>query len=180
MIRYRGRSRAAFRWGIVGCSLALLAAGIGVVAERASFALGLGSGAGMDGVLEQMDTWAWVRFLLLVAGVALLVVAALVDRPEGHGPTGWILSGTVLAAISVVVRTLGAPVTDREWLTVMIELGMEAVEAALLGLGVLLLAVAATAHRAGVDSHPEPTVLARQAGMTAWRLYNTYRGSRDR
>lgn len=178
LIRYRQRSRTAFGWGITGCVLAALASGIGVVGERASVVLGLGSGAGVDGMLEQMGTWAWVRFLLLVVGVALLVVAALVHRREGHRPTGWIVGGVVLAAVGVGVRALAAPDIDREWLTVMVELGMETVEAALLGLGVFLLAVAAMANRAGPDTHPEPTVLARRAGMAAWHLYTTYRGGR--
>src|SRR5699024_6670521 len=154
LIRYRRRSRTAFGWGITGCVLAALASGIGVVGERASVVLGLGSGAGVDGMLEQMGTWAWVRFLLLVVGVALLVVAALVHRREGHRPTGWIVGGVVLAAVGVGVRALAAPDTDREWLTVMVELGMETVEAALLGLGVFLLAVAAMANRAGPDAGP--------------------------
>src|SRR5690625_3907665 len=109
LIRYRQRSRTAFGWGITGCVLAALASGIGVVGERASVVLGLGSGAGVDGMLEQMGTWAWVRFLLLVVGVALLVVAALVHRREGHRPTGWIVGGVVLAAVGVGVRALAAP-----------------------------------------------------------------------
>ena len=180
LLRYRRRSRAAFAWGITGCVLAAVASGVGLVGTRASLATTLGSGGGMNGVLDQMGAWAWLRFLFLVAAVAVLVIAALVDRPDGHRPTGWILGGVVLAVLAVAVRAVEVPATDREWLGIMIELLMEAVEAALLGLGVLLLAVAAVANRASADSRPEPTELARRAGMTAWRLYNDYRGSRYR
>src|SRR5690625_5876605 len=99
LIRYRQRSRTAFGWGITGCVLAALASGIGVVGERASVVLGLGSGAGVDGMLEQMGTWAWVRFLLLVVGVEILVVVALVDRRDGHRTTGRIIGGVLLEAM---------------------------------------------------------------------------------
>ncbi|WP_147918255.1 hypothetical protein [Ruania zhangjianzhongii] len=180
LVRYRRRSRAAFGWGIAGCVVAALASGIGVIGERASLATALGSGGGMAGVLEQMGSWAWLRFLFLVVAVALLVVAALVDRPDRSRPMGWILGGLVFGVLGVVTRAVDIPIEGHEGLTVVVELLMEAVEAALLGLGVLLLAVAAVAHRAPADSQPEPTELARRAGMAAWRLYSTYRGSRYR
>lgn len=180
LVHYRRRSRAAFGWGIAGCLLAALASGIGVIGHQASVATGLSSGAGVDGVLDQMGTWAWARFLILVLATGLLVVAALVDRPHRNRPMGWILGGLALGVLGVLTRVLDLPIEGHEGLTVVVEILLEAVEAALLGLAVLALAVAAVANRSGTDSRPEPTDVARRAGMAAWRLYNDYRGSRYR
>ncbi len=182
LVRYRRRSRAAFAWGMLGCALAALASGVSLVSVRTSVLTGYRSGGGLAEVLEQLDRWAWLRFGLLLAAAGLLVVAALVDRDGAPRPLGWIAAGLLSGLLGVVVRGAPVPVTDHESLRVVLVTAKETVEAALLGVAVLLLAVAAVAHRPA--DHPreadraEPTELARRAGMAAWRLYTDSRRAR--
>jgi len=184
LVLYRTRSRSAFLLGLAGSLVAALATAVGLVSERASLVAAMSSGGGMSEMLEQLDRWAWARFGLLVLGAALLVAAALVDRAEQRAPLGWIAGGLLLAVLGVAARGLDVPVPGHDGLEMVLGFVIEAVEAALLGVGILLLAVAAVAHRPGragaSDRRPEPTDLARRAGVAAWRLYRGHRGSGSR
>ncbi|WP_162802990.1 hypothetical protein [Ornithinimicrobium avium] len=182
LLRYRRRSRAAFTWGMVGCLLAALASGVSMVAVRTSVMSSYRTGGDAMDVLAQLGWWAWLRFALLVLAAVLLIVAALVDRGGDPRPVGWIAGGLLAGLLGVAVRGVEVPVPDHEGLGVVLVMMKETLEAALLGLSVLLLAVAAVAHRppahADDAGRAEPTELARRAGVAAWRLYTDTRRTR--
>ncbi len=188
LVHYRDRSRPAFAWGLAGGLLGLLGSAAGLVATRASIAGALTAGGGLAESVALLGTWGMVRLGLLLAAVATLVVAALVDRARRRRPLGWVVGGVLLAVLGLVLGGVEPEVPGHEGVTMLLELLLEAVQAALVGVAVLLLAVAAVAHRdpgggaggGGQDSRPEPTELARSLGMAAWRVYADHRWSRDR
>lgn len=172
LIRYRDRSRQAFVWGIAGCVLGVAASALGLVSSRASVVGALVADEGTSGILERIDTWALVRFVLLLVACALLVIAAVVDRGDRRAPGGWLLAGLVLVAGSIALHGADPALRfDHERLGRILVFVLEAVEVGLLGGGVLVLAVAAVARRPAADDLPEPTDLARRMGTAAWRFY---------
>ena len=182
LLRYRRRSRSAFTWGMLGCVLAALASGVSMVAVRTSVMSSYRTGGDATDVLAQLGSWAGLRFALLVLAAVLLVVAAVVDRGGGPRPVGWIAGGLLAGLLGVAVRGVEVPVTDHEGLGVVLEMMKETLEAGMLGIAVLLLAVATVAHRppghADDAGRAEPTELARRAGVAAWRLYTDSRRTR--
>ncbi|GAA4283583.1 hypothetical protein GCM10022261_11140 [Brevibacterium daeguense] len=176
LFRYRGRSGAAFGWGMAACVLGLLSSGIGLSGQRLSIVAAFLAGDGTAGVLELMDGWALLRFALLFTAGLLLVVAALVDR-RGAAPLWWLIPGALLVVAGVGLHfvhvDLGA---DHERLTAIATVLLEILENGTLGLGFLVLCCAAVAHREGNDALPEPAVLARSAGATIWQVYRGTQG----
>lgn len=71
-----------------------------------------------------------------------------------------------------VVVDLGS---QHQRLTAILGVALEIAQAALLGLGFLVLCIAAVAYREGRDGRQEPTRLAARIGSTMWRLYTDSR-----
>lgn len=205
LLRYRTRSPTAFRWGVAGCAAGIAATVLGVLGMRWSLRQTVINGGGAEDLLAQLSVWSLARFALLLLAAALLIVAALVDRggsgreasgrgASGRGgsgrdgaadagparrPKGWIAGGVILMALSLLLKAIPVELgADHEGLTMIVDLLKEVLEVGFLGAGILLLSVAAVAHRSGDDQRSEPTELARRAGVAAWRLYNDYRRSR--
>jgi len=168
---YRRRSMLAFTWGVVACVLGLIASGMGLIGVRFSIVSAYRSDSGVDGVLEMLDVWILLRFgLLFVAGL-VLVIAAIVDR-ESKPPISWITVG-----LAVMVSGLGAHFIEpdlgagHERLGRILAVFIEIIQHGLLGVGFLILCVAAMANRPDDDDRIEPTELFRNVGGAAWRSY---------
>lgn len=172
---YRKRSRIAYAWGIIACLLGVAASGIGLFGLRLSILGAIETDAGVTGVVQRMDSWTLLRFALLVLATGLLVIAASVDRHKTR-PVRWMLSGIALTILGVgvqfVVVDLGS---QHQRLTAIVGVALEIAQAALLGLGFLVLCIAAVAYREGRDGRQEPTRLAARIGSTMWRLYTDSR-----
>lgn len=178
LVLYRKRSRPAFAWGMAGSVLGILASLIGLLGKRLSIASAYLADEGLASVLEQMETWATLRFCLLVAAGALLSVAAMVDR-EGKRPTAWLVGGLALMAVSAVIHFIGVDLgVEHQRLQTILTILVEVAEVGLLGAGLLLLTVAVVAYRPGDDGRTDPADLAQRAGSAAWRLYTANRGIR--
>lgn len=172
----RGRSIPAFAWGAAGCVTALVASAIAMLARWQAIQ-GIATDGVWSEVLEGAEVWVMLRFGLLVIAGALLVIAATVDR-NGGPPFSWLAAGLLMMAIGALAHfvtiDLGA---EHEGLTVIAGLAIEAAEFGLLGLGILLLCIAAVTRRPGLDGRSDPAELARRIGSTAWRMYSgTRRG----
>lgn len=181
LLLYRRRSQSAFGWGITACVLGIAASAIGFFGTRISILSAFKGDEGVEGVIERLGAWTLIRFcLLLVAGV-LLVVASLVDRRSVVKPVGWILGGLLLlgtgAAIHFIAVDLG---NDHERLTVIVGMLIEIAQVTLLGVGFLVLCIAAIANREGSDGRQDPTQLAARVGTTAWRIYSESRRGPNR
>lgn len=180
LIRYRKRSRPAFVCGIFACVMGLVASGIGLFGQRFSIVSAFTAGDGAAGVMERLDSLTLIRFGLLVAAGALLVVAALIDR-RGAKPVGWISGGLLLLGAGIGLHFLSIDMGEgHERLMMIVGVLVEVAQAALLGAGFLVLCVAAVAHRAGNDGRRDPSELAARLGARAWRLYSDSRRGTDR
>lgn len=169
LVRYRRRSRAAFALGAVACAAGLAASAIGLLNVRLSVAAAVAAGEGLDAVLERMDGWAVARFALLVVAGGLLVVASIVDR-RGRRPVGWIASGALLLLAGIALHAVAVDLgPDRPRLTTIASMLLEVAQTGLLGLGLLVLCVAAVANRPAVDGRAEPSELASRVAGAAWR-----------
>lgn len=177
IVRYRRRSRIAFAWAAIACAAALAASAIGVFSGRVSVAAAIVADEGIGGVLERMDGWALARFVLLLVAGGLLVVAALADRRERR-PSGWIAAGilALLAGIALHLVVLDAG-ADRPRLTAILGVLLEIAQTGLLGVGFLLLCVAAIAHRPSDDGRAEPAEVATRLGAAVLRRATAARGT---
>lgn len=172
LLRYRRRSRPAVAWGMVACALGLLASGLGAIGLRASVLSAYRAGTGVEGVLEALGSWTALRLGLLALAGAVLVVAALVDRRTAP-PLGWIAGGLVILVTGLGVHLLEPDMgAGHERLSRIVDVLVEMLQAGLLGIGFLVLCVAAIADRPSEDGRPEPADLLRRAGRAAWRLYS--------
>lgn len=70
--------------------------------------------------------------------------------------------------------------SDHEGLTAMAGVLLETAEFGFLGLGIVLLCIAAATGRSGADGRSDPADLARRAGSTAWRMYAETRRRNER
>lgn len=171
LIAYRNRSRAAFLIGSAACLLGLGASAIGLFGTRLSVTASYVAGEGLAGVLARLDSWALLRFVLLIAAIALLVIAALVDR-AGTKPAGLIAGGMLLTLAGIGLRFVEVDSgMDHERLASIVAVLAEVAETGLLGLGFLVLCVAAIAHRPGSDGRKDPADAMRSLASATWRAY---------
>ncbi|MGO1809098.1 MAG: hypothetical protein ACTHZN_00720 [Canibacter sp.] len=180
LVLYRKRSRPAFALGITACVLGIIASAIGFFGTRISVASAFIADAGVEGVSERLDSWTLIRFCLLVVASVLLVVAALVDRGSAK-PVAWLFAGVFLMSAGVGMHFVSADLGgEHERLTVIVGMLIEIAQVGLLGVGFLVLCIAAIAYREGSDGRQDPTQLAARVGTTAWRIYSESRRGPNR
>lgn len=175
LLLYRKRSPSAFAWGITACVLGIIASGIGFFGTRISIVSAFKGNEGVEGVIERLDSWTLIRFCLLLVASVLLVVAALVDRRSAK-PVAWLFAGFFLMSAGSGMHFISADLGgEHERLTVIVGMLIEIAQVGLLGVGFLVLCIAAIAHREGNDGRQDPTQLATRVGTTAWRVYSESR-----
>lgn len=173
LVLYRRRAVSGAAWGIAGCSLALLASAIGLSGEGLA-ALGILGGGDFS---QQLHAWSLMRFAVLVFALVLLVVGSL----SGRGGRAWSRNGGVIALVGcgLGLALLGALVQllpvdlgpQHEGLTTLLEIVMETIQFALMGVGVLFLCLAVVSGRPRTDDRGEPSELVGRSVAHAWRLY---------
>lgn len=177
---YRKRSRSAFVWGITACVLGIIASGVGFFGTRISVASAFRADAGVEGVIERLDSWTLIRFCLLLVASVLLVVAALVDRRSAK-PVAWLFAGLFLMSAGAGMHFISADLGGaHERLTVIVGMLIEIAQIGLLAGGFLVLCIAAIAYREGSDGRQDPTELAARVGTTVWRIYSESRRGPNR
>lgn len=180
LLLYRKRSPSAFAWGITACVLGIIASGIGFFGTRISIVSAFKGNEGVEGVIERLDSWTLIRFCLLLVASVLLVVAALVDRRSAK-PVAWLFAGLFLMSAGVGMHFISADLGgEHERLTVIVGMLIEIAQVGLLGVGFLVLCIAAIAYREGSDGRQDPTQIAARVGKSAWRIYSESRRGPNR
>jgi len=165
---FRRRAPGPAALGLIACVLALLASGVGLVAERTAFL-----GGDLEGMTRHVETTGLVRLLLMGLAVLILLGAAAMGR---HVSSTWYAAagaGLVLCLAGAATPLLSVDLgTEHEGLTLLAAMLVEAVRFALIGAGTLLLCLGVVSSRpAAKGPEEEPLVLAGRSAQRAWRLY---------
>ncbi|MFC0675353.1 hypothetical protein [Brachybacterium hainanense] len=169
LLRFRRRARGAAALGLCACAVALIGSGLGLLGERTAFL-----GGDLEGVAHHLESWSLARLGATGLALVLLLVAAISGE---HATRSWLApaaTGLVLslagAGTLLVTVDLGP---EHPGLAVLVGLAVETLRFALLGLGTVLLCLAAVASRPAVEDRAgdEPLALAGRTAARAWRMY---------
>ena len=148
--RHRRRAPLPAALGMVGAALA----GIGSVAAFLGEKTIWFDLSDADRTIESLEGWALVRFALVGSGLVLLLLAALLGRGRPVPRYPLAAGGLVATGLGTAMRFVHLDLEGvHGFLRVAVVMALDTVQFGLLGLGVLLLAVAAVSGR---DEDPEP------------------------
>ncbi|UJP09810.1 hypothetical protein L2X99_15725 [Microbacterium sp. KUDC0406] len=165
---HRRRAAGPAWLGMIGAALA----GCGSVAELIGSRVSWIGVSDMTEGLERLEGASLVRFALVVAGILLLLVAALIGGGRTVPRIPLAIGGVVAAAVGGAMRFVHLDLGDGGFARFVAITAVDLAQFGLLGFGVLLLGIAVISGR---DDGPEPLDDAvRWAGAIARRVQSAH------